>query len=225
MPMSSIGTLAPESPGAIGSTSATRAFALVVTLLLRACVNAAFAVWLFTRAPVWLDIFSAGAAYALADGTLGLIAGLLLVRQQPFDAPAQFVGMILADAILRCGVGIVMLAFPGIPHFPITLVLFYAALGVWAAGAGVIAMTAWFVAHEREKHMNRLPSRAHALFDPLAVAGLIAFLLAGYAFIMGPPATAESLRIAAGATCGALALVFFVAALGAAAFPTPRGEA
>jgi len=63
------------------------------------------------------------------------------------------------------------------------------------------------------------------VFDPLAVAGLIAFLLAGYAFIMGPPAAAESLRVAAGATSGALGLVFLVAALGAAAFPTPRAEA
>ena len=209
----------------IGSASVSRAFALVVTLLLRACVNAAFAVWLFARAPVWLDIFSAGSAYALVDGTLGLIAGLLLVRQQPIDAPPQLVGIILADALLRCGAGIVTLAFPGIPYFPITLVLFYVALGVWAAGAGVIAMTAWFVAHEREKDTSRPPSRVHAVFDPLAVAGLIAFLLAGYAFIMGPPATAESLRFAAGATSGALGLVFLVAALGAAAFPTPRAEA
>jgi hypothetical protein len=78
-------------------------------------------------------------------------------------------------------------------------------------------MVTWFIAHEHQKEIPHPPSsRTHALFDPLAAAGLIALLLAGYAFIMGPPATADALRVAAGAASGALALVFLIAAFGAA---------
>jgi len=181
---------------------------------------------LFTRAPVWLDIFSVGANYALVDGLLGLLTVVLLARQKLIGTPPPLVSMMLADAVLRCGAGIAILALPGIPYFPITLVLFYGVLGVWAASAGVIAMIAWFVAHERSKEASLgSPSRTHALFDPLEAAGLIALMLAGYAFLVGPPATAETLHIAAGVACGALAVVFLVAAFGAASFPTPHAEA
>ncbi|MEX2177242.1 MAG: hypothetical protein WD801_00935 [Gemmatimonadaceae bacterium] len=173
--------------------------------------------WLLTRVPVWLEIFAMGAKYALADGVIGLLTVALLARRKPIGAPPPLLSLVLADAVLRCTAGIATLAFPGIPYFPITLVLFYGALGVWAASAGVIAMVAWFVAHEHEKDgRHRSPSRTHALFDPLAAAGLIAFLLAGYAFIVGPPASAEALRLAAGSASGALALVLLVAASGAA---------
>lgn len=224
MAESSIGAPATTSTSAIGSTSAT--FALVITLFLRACVNAAFSVWLFTRAPLWLDIFWAGAIYALADGALGLMVVFLLVRHKPFGATPQLVAMILADAVLRCAVGIATLTLPGIPDFPITLVLFYGVLGAWAASAGVIAMIAWFVAHKHQKHARRRSrSPAHVLFDPLEGAGLLAFLLAVYALAVGPPATAETLCIAAAAASGALALVFLVAALGVAVSPTQRAEA
>lgn len=204
----------------------TRAFALAVVLLLRACVNTAFAVWLFTRAPVWLDIFSAGAVYALADGMLGVISVVLLVRQRVFAAPPQLPAIILTDAILRCGAGVASLALPGIPDFPITLVLIYGVLGTWAASAGVIATMAWLVAHKHKQNSERRSaSAAHVLFDPLEVAGLLALLLAGYAFVVGPPATAGTLRTTAGAATGALGVVFLIAAVGAALISTPRAEA
>jgi hypothetical protein len=193
------------------------AFPLAAALLLRACVNGAFVVWLLTRAPLWLEIFAMGAKYAIADGVIGLLTVALLARQKPIGAPPPLVSLLLADAALRCAAGIATLALPGIPYFPITLVLFYGALGAWAASAGVIAMVAWFVAHEHEQDVrNRSPSRTHALFDPLVAAGLIAIMLAGYAFIVGPPTTAEALRLAAGSASGALAVVLLVAASGAA---------
>lgn len=217
MSQSSIGALASESPRAIGSASPTRAFPLVATLLLRACVNGAFALWLLARASVWIDIFQAGAVYALADGALGLMTVVLLVRHKPIGAPPLLVSMTLADAVLRFGAGVAIRALPGIPYFSLTIVLFFGALGAWAASTGLIAMLAWFVAHEREKDAGRRSrSRTHALFDPLAAAGLIAFMLAVYALVVGPPSTAEALRIAAGAASGALALVFLIAAFGAA---------
>jgi hypothetical protein len=196
--------------------SSVGAFPLAAVLLLRACVNGAFALWLFAGAPVWLDIFSVGATYALTDGALGLTTVVLLLRRKPIDAPPPLVSMVLGDAVLRGAAGIAILAFPGIPYFPITLVLFYGVLGVWAAIAGVIAMIAWFVSHHHVSEAGQgSQSRTHA-FDPPAAAGLIAFILAGYGFAMGPPATAEDLRIAAGAASGALALVFLTAAFGAA---------
>lgn len=223
-PVRSAGKVVTQLPR--GSASATRAVALVATLLLRACVNAAFAVWLFTRAPVWLDIFSAGAVYALADGTFGLISVLLLLRQPQFAVPPQLVAMVLVDAILRCAAGIAILALPGFPYFPITLVLLYGTLGTWAASAGVMAMVAWLIAHAREKSAGRRSgSRVHALFHPFEAAGLLALGLAGYAFLVGPPVTAGTLRTAAGAASAALGLIFLVAAVGAALFPTLRAEA
>jgi len=201
---------------------ATRPFPLVATLLLRACVNGVFAVWLFARAPVWIDIFWAGANYALVDGALGLITFVLLVRHEPLSAPPQLVSMIVADAVLRLGAGAAIHALPGIPYFPIALVLFYGALGTWAATAGVIAMAAWFVAHGHRKDAGRPRPWTHALFDPFAGAGLIAIVLAVYAFAVGPPATAEALRTATGAASATLALVFLVAAFGAASIPSER---
>jgi hypothetical protein len=218
--------LSTDAPGRIASTSGSKAFALAATLLLRACVNAGFAVWLFTRPPVWLDIFSAGAIYSLADGTLGLLTVLLLVRKGPSAAPPPLVALILADALLRCIAGIAILALPGIPYFPITTVLVYAMLGTWAAAAGVIAIVVWFVAHVRAKHAGRpLDSRMHRLFDPLETAGLIAVILAAYAFIVGPPATAAVLRMNAALASAALGVVFLIAAIGAAAFPRSRAGA
>jgi hypothetical protein len=212
MPQSSIRDLASESPSAIGTASPTRAFPLVATLLLRACVNGAFAAWLLARPSAWIDIFHAGATYALTDGALGLVTVVLLARHKPIVAPPLLVSMTLADAVLRVCAGVAIRALPGIPHSPITIVLFFGALGAWAASAGAIAMITWFVAHERDEHAAlRSRSRTHALFDPLAATGLVAFMLAAYAFIEGPPATAEALRIAAGAASGALALVFLVA--------------
>lgn len=53
---------------------------------------------------------------------------------------------------------------------------------------------------------------------------MIALMLACYAFVVGPPATAESLRIAAGVASAALGVVFLIAALGAATFPTLHAE-
>jgi hypothetical protein len=225
MPQSSIRTLASESRAVIGSASPTQAFPLVATLLLRASVNGAFAAWLLARPSVWIDIFQAGATYALADGALGLMTVVLLMRHKPISAPPLLVSMTLADAVLRICAGVAIRALPGIPHSPITIVLFFGALGAWAASAGAIAMITWFVAHERDKHATlRSRSRTHALFDPLAATGLVAFMLAAYALVEGPPATAEALRIAAGAASSALALVFLVVSFSVTRRRRPEGR-
>jgi hypothetical protein len=225
MPLRIPAPLATETPARIGSTAATMTFALAATLLLRAGVNAAFAVWLFIRPPVWIDIFSAGANYSIADGALGLVTVLLLVRKGTIAAPPPVVALILTDALLRWLAAIAIVAFPGIPDSPITLVLFYGMLGTWAATAGVVAIVVWLIAHARSRHDARATyRRANRLFDPLAAAGLVAVILAAYAFIVGPPATAAVLRMNAALASGALALVFIIAAIGAATFPRPHAE-
>lgn len=219
-------TLGSATPGATSRATQERVTPLVTTLVLRAVVNGAFAMWLATRAPGWLDIFSTGAAYALADGALGLLVGVWIIRRKSRPVGSLLIALVWTDALLRCGAGLAILVFPGIPQFPITLVLFYGALGSWAASAGVVAMVTWFVAFEHE-HVHgpkRQPhSPSHALFDPLAVAGLLALMLAAYALVAGPPASADELRIAAGAASGALSLVFLVAAVGATR-PQGRGS-
>ena len=193
------------------------ASAFVAVLLSRAGVTAAFAFWLLTWEPGWTDIFRAGAWYALSDGCLGLVMAALLMRHRPTVAPPLLVALTLVDACMRIAAGVAVLRFPGIPYFPITVVLLFCALGVWAATAGLVAMIAWFVAHERHRHAaGEEPSRVHAIFDPLSVAGLVALVTVASAFIAGPPATAASLRFVAGATSVALALAFLGAAAGAA---------
>jgi hypothetical protein len=192
---------------------ATESRLLVATLLLRAAVNGVFALWLLARESVWNDIFLGGAVYAIVDGALGLTTSVLFIRHEAIGAPPMLVSIVLTDAVLRVSAGLAILAFPGISDFPITIVLFFGALGAWAAIAGVIAIEAWFLTRERKNGSStQRRSRTHALFDPLAAAGLLAGMLAVYALIVGPPASAEALRVAGGAASGALGLVFLVAA-------------
>ena len=59
------------------------------------------------------------------------------------------------------------------------------------------------------------------MFDPLSVEGVLALLLAVYAVIVGPPSTADALRVAGGVASGSFALVLLIAAYGLARRP-PR---
>ena len=188
----------------------TGTLAFMATLLLRAAVNGSFMIWLLTFKPTWADIFWTGSFYAFADGTLGLLSGVLLARHLPVSAPPVLVSMVLADAVMRVCAGVAIHVFPGIPYFPLTVVLFFGVLGAWAAAAGAIAMIAWLTTH-RHHAKEEKRSRLHALFDPLSVAGLVALVVAVYSIIAGPPSNAGELRIAASAASAALAFVFLAA--------------
>ncbi|MEX2180337.1 MAG: hypothetical protein WD801_16600 [Gemmatimonadaceae bacterium] len=197
---------------------------LVTTFLLRAGVNGAFAVWLFTRDPSWIETFQAGTVYGLVDGALGVLTGILLGRRRPVGAPPLLIAMVMMDAILRISAALAIRAFPGIPDFPITIVLFFGALGAWALIAGAAAMVAWFVAHEVHRDVaGRAYSRIRALFDPLSVAGVVAFVVAVYALVLGPPAGAADLRSTVIAVTGALTLVFLAASFSAATLGRAQG--
>ena len=201
--------------------AATRNRALAGTLLLRGGVHGVFAVWLITRHVGWADIFEAGSLYALVDGTLGLVAGALfasLASLASRGSPRFLATMTFADAVGRLALGFALRAFPGIPSFPVTAASLFGAVGVSAAGLGVIAMTVWFIARVRAG--RRWSIRSDELFDPLAVAALISFVV-GYTLLVDPPATANTLRIVAAGVSGALTLVFVVASLGAVAHPNP----
>jgi hypothetical protein len=192
---------------------------LVATLVVRACVNAAFAAWLLTGAPAWADVFRFGAFYALADGGLGLVTTALLWSHEPIPAPPVLVAFTLVDALFRFALGAAVLAYPGIADVPIVTVLFFGALGAWAACAGTIAIVGWFLAHWPRGSAHPHPE-TYAMFDPLTAAGLIGAMLAVYALIVGPPMTAEELRIA-----GAVAGVAFAAVLSIAAFGVAKPHA
>jgi len=183
--------------------------ALSATLGVRACVNGAFAIWALAFTPGWFEIFWIGSVYALADGALGIATTILLIRRRPVGAPPLLVAMVLADAVLRLMAGAVIRVFPAIPDNPLTAVLFFGILGGWAAVAGIAAVVAWILAHEFH-HVRRTLSPVRAVFDPLSAAGLIALVLAGYAIVRGPPATADALQTVVVAATAAQALVFMV---------------
>lgn len=146
------------------------------------------------------------------DGALGLIAVGLIVSLTPSGLLRVLAAITCADAIGRIAAGIVVLAFPGLPHLPIGVVPFFAALGAAVAVLGAIGLTAWLVA--RARTWREWSKNAEALFDPLAAAALVSFVI-GFVLFTNPPATLEMLRAVAATATGILALVFLTASLGA----------
>jgi hypothetical protein len=187
---------------------------LCVVLLLRGIDHGAFAAWVLNQRPGWTEIFDIGALYGLADGTLGLVTFALLLRGAPSGAPRLLAMMTLLDAIGRLVAGVALRAFPGLPVVLTTAVPFFAAVGACVAGLGVVAVTVWAIARVRGGRSWSFDT--DALFDPLAAAALVSFVV-GYALFMHPPATSAAWRNFAVAVSGTLAAVFLVASLGAAA--------
>jgi hypothetical protein len=185
-------------------------FALSAVLLLRACVNAAITIWLLTHVASWSEVFRTGSTYAIVDGALGLATTVLLARRQPIAAPPALVAMVLTDAMLRLGAGLAIRLLPGLTLFPITLVLLFGALGVWSAAAGAMAIVGWMIGHEHHRR-GKKRTRVHALFDPLSVLGVVALSMAVYALVVGPPATADALRMTAAVVTATLTVVFLAA--------------
>lgn len=202
--------------GGLSTGEFARELILAVTLLLRSGINGAFAGWLVTQHPRWSYIFQTGSNYALADGALGLLSVALLMPRPPGGAPPLLRATTFADAFLRISAGIALRSLPGIPDFPVSAFLLFSVLGVCAALLGVIALVAWLIRHAQRQTPAPTPySSAHALFDPLAMTGLVALILAGYALLVGAPATATALRNVGASWSMALALAFLVAAIGA----------
>jgi hypothetical protein len=200
--------------------------ALDSTLLARALVHAAFMVWLLSAAPGWSDIFWIGSAFGLVDGSLGLLTAFLATRV-PVSAPPKLVALVLVDAFMRIAAGVAIQLLPGIVDIPIVLVLFFGALGTWAAMGGATAIGVLLVSHARHHPAGNAAasSRVHALFDPLASAGFVALGLAVFAFAVGPPATAAELRTTAIVASGALTIIFTIAAASATrAYLRPRSR-
>lgn len=190
---------------------------LVAVLLLRACANGAFAVWLLWSAASWSGVFRGGAYYLLVDGTLGLVIVALLAKHGPSRAPPLLRSLTFADSSLRLALGSTLLAFPGIAEIPMTIVWLFGILGASAAVAGVTAVTGWVVARISDRRAGRRwTSNTHELFDPLAAAGVIAVAATLCALAFGPPATAGALRISAASITAAFAIVFSISSFGAA---------
>jgi hypothetical protein len=90
--------------------------------------------------------------------------------------------------------------------------LLFGIIGVAVAAVGLVVMIAWLMRRVRAGHSWSITQ--DELFDPLAVAALIAFVV-GYTLFMAPPTTVGALRAMGAGVCGALTLVFVVAAFGA----------
>lgn len=202
------------APAGVTRSATGRAYLLAGTLALRGADHGAFAAWVLTRHPGWTEIFDTGALYGLVDGTLGLLTFALLMRLAPAGAPRLLATMTFADAVGRLVAGVALRTLPGIPVVLVTTVSFFSAIGAVVAGLGVVAMFAWLIARVRGGRSWSMDT--DALFDPLAAAALVSFVV-GYALFMHPPATAAALRTFAIAVSGTLAVVFLVASVGAIA--------
>jgi hypothetical protein len=187
---------------------------LAAMLALRGCVNAALGAWIFARRPGWTDMFEVGSMYAITDGIVGLITVVLIVSLTPGGLLRFLAAITCVDAIGRLAAGIALRAFPGLPHVPMTIVPFFAALGAAVAGLGIIGIAAWLVARARGRRSWSKDS--DVLFDPLAAAALVSFGV-GLVLFTDPPATVDMLRVVATSASGALALVFLTASFGAIA--------
>jgi hypothetical protein len=187
-------------------------------------LHASFAVWLIAVRPPWSAVFDAGSWCGFADGTLGLLVAAVLVRQpsRPFDTlPARarwslrhlVAGATLVDAVGRLFVSSALRAMPGLSQLPMVLVPLFAATGVSVTLLGAVMAAAWVMSRRGASRGER--GVVHAVFDPLAMSAIVAFGAAGV-LIVGPPATAASLRELAIAVSATFAVLFAVAGLGVA---------
>jgi len=185
---------------------------LALALLARGVVNGAFALWLLARPSEWDDVFRVGSTYAVLDGGLGLVAALLIDVYATTDAARLLGGITFADSIARAAGGVLLRVLPGVSGFPVATVSLFGVIGVGAATLGIGALTLWLVTRTRSGHgWSKHPD---ALWDPLAVAALISFVV-GYILFLNPPVTASALRNVAGGATGALSLIFLFAFSGA----------
>ncbi|HWH52047.1 MAG TPA: hypothetical protein VN651_10940 [Gemmatimonadaceae bacterium] len=187
-------------------------------------LHASFAAWLITVRPPWTAVFDAGSWYGFADGTLGLLVAAILVgsTSRQFDTlPARarwslrhlVAGATLVDAVGRLLVSSALRAMPGLSELPMVLVPLFAATGVSVTLLGAVMAVAWVMSRRGVSPDAR--RGVHALFDPLAMSAVVAFGAAAV-LIVGPPATAASLRSLAVAVSATFAALFAVAALGVA---------
>lgn len=200
------------APTAVARRSAADPLTLALPIGARAITHGVFMVWVLASAPGWADVFRIGAGFGLVDGMLGLLTAWLLTKRTSMTAPPALVGVVVADGIMRLAVSVSIFAFPGIPDVPQLMVLFFGALGTWAAVGGAVALGGWLFAHRHHDESVRSHRRGQAVFDALSAAGLVALALAAYAVVMGPPANAAELRIGAAVACASLAVVFSAAA-------------
>src|SRR6185437_13512392 len=122
-------------------------------------------------------------------------------------------GATLVDAAGRLLVSSALRAMPGLSELPMVLVPLFAATGVSVTLLGAVMAGAWAISRRGASRAAR--GVVHALFDPLAISAVVAFGAAGV-LIVGPPATAASLRALAIAVSATFAVLFVVASLGVA---------
>lgn len=198
------------------SRTFANAHALAAALSMRGIVNGTFTIWLLTQHPRWADVFRVGSTYGLVDGTLGLVTVMLLLRRTPSGAPPLLRVTTLLDALVRLAVSIAIRTLPGIPDSPLTIMLFFAALGAYALSLGIVAVAVWLVGHARwRKDSSTWRPGTGELFDPLAVMGLLVLGVVAYSLVAGPPASVERLRADAMWISAGFALAFLVSAAGA----------
>ena len=180
----------------------------------RALVNALFAAWLWSTTPGWSDFFSGAARYLVMDGTLAMVATIVLALNV-LDVPALLTGATAADGVARVAAGVAIWMLPGLPDFPVTAVAFSGVVGGWAAclatAAILVRVSVWRARH----HAHRsTPLAIHEELDPLVIAGVAALGLVAYAFVNGPPVTAADYRAFGMLWTSVLAVAFTIAAFG-----------
>lgn len=199
---------------------------LAVPFLARGAASVGLAAYVLRGQPTWSEIVRAAAWYALIDGALGLILGLLLVIRRLAPQFPLLTTITFGDAVIRIALGGVLLALPAIAEVPMTLVPMFGAVGAVSAVLGMAALIVWLLEHRRYHRTHR---RGLAmLFDPLATIGFLCIAVGSLLFF-NPPSSALELRdviATAGIVLAASCAVSAVGALISATIPPSdaRGE-
>jgi hypothetical protein len=189
--------------------------ALSLILGARALVNGLFALWLWTAAPGRPAFFSGAATYLAADGILALLAFGVLAFGVIVEAPRLLTGATASDGALRILAAIALRVFPGLPDFPVTAVAFFGMIGSCAACLAIAAMTMRIGVWRSRHHAHeRTPLALHEELDPIFIAGAVALVFIGYAFLKGPPINAAEYRTLGIQWATMLALAFGMSAVG-----------
>ena len=170
---------------------------LRITLAARAVLCVAF-VWYFVseapRTPV--AILTHFATYALADGTLALLAASAAWLAH-FRRDVIAVGVV--GGVIRIAAGLAIKGGPGIPYFAVTYLLYLGLLATLVFFIGLVEL--------REARRLRHVAGWHGVSVLFAIEGAATVLLGVLAFVLDPEPARVRTFVVAGALLEAIAVL------------------
>jgi hypothetical protein len=146
-------------------------------------------------APLWGAAFDLLTTYLLIDGALGVVLALLSFREATVTKAQRewtLAFVLLADGVGRLLSGIGVHIWPGLPGFPVSLVVAISIMAACTAAVGLVEFT--LVAEEEVARHGPKHNRPQISAGPTAVASLVAILFGVFAVIsIGDPERARRL--------------------------------